>query len=165
MKIFLGTDHGGFEFKEEIKKFLNDEGHEVEDIGALEYDAKDDYPDFIIPAARKVAETPNSKGIIFGGSGQGEAISANRIQGVRAAVFYGTKTAVGAIDISGKKSDDPFEIVKLSRIHNDANILSIGVRFVDSDTAKKAVKLWLETDFTNEERHQNRINKIDELSR
>ena len=146
-KIFLGTDHAGFELKEEIKKYLMNLGYEVEDRGAFSYDAEDDYPDFISAAAEKVALTPGSRGIIFGGSGQGEAICANKAKGIRAAVFYGSNT----------------EIVNLSRTHNDANILSIGARFVSKEEAEAAVKLWLETDFSNQSRHKRRIKKISEI--
>ncbi|HIM53113.1 MAG TPA: RpiB/LacA/LacB family sugar-phosphate isomerase, partial [Candidatus Marinimicrobia bacterium] len=106
MKIYLATDHAGFELKEFMKTHLKALNYDVEDCGALEMDPLDDYPDFIIPAAQKVASDPNSKGIIMGGSGQGEAIAANRIKGARAVVYY----------------DGPLEIVKLSRTHNNANI-------------------------------------------
>jgi len=147
-KIILGTDHAGFELKEEIKKYLQEQGFEVEDAGVHEYNSKDDYPVFIEAAAKKVAEDPGkNKGIIFGGSGQGEAIVANKIKGIRAAVYYGNN----------------MDIVKLSRIHNNANILSIGARFIPKEEAIKAVKLWLETDFINEERHSRRINQVKEI--
>jgi|TARA_Y100000310_G_scaffold254839_1_gene262016 ribose 5-phosphate isomerase B len=142
-KIVLATDHAGFELKEEIKKYLVESGMEVEDMGAYTLDPKDDYPDFIIPAAKKVAEE-QSKGIIFGASGQGEAIAANKIKGIRAALYYGK-------DI---------KIVKLSRTHNDTNILSLGAKFLAKDEAIKAVNVWLKTDFSNEERHIRRIKKI-----
>lgn len=144
-KIFLGSDHAGFELKEHIKKYLIKSGFNVEDKGAFEFDAQDDYPDFIVPVAKKVAENPeNNKGIIFGASGQGEAIAANKIKGVRAALYYGSN----------------LEIVKLSRTHNNANILSLGARFLTKEQAIEAVKLWLNTDFSNEERHIRRIKKI-----
>lgn len=144
-KIILGTDHAGFELKEHIKKFLQDNGFEVEDEGAHRFDKNDDYPDFIAPAAKKVSKDPKAKGIIFGASGQGEAIAANKISGIRAALYYGHN----------------LEIVKLSRTHNDANILSLGARFISSDEAIEAIKLWLSTDFSGEERHKRRIKKID----
>ncbi len=145
-KIILGADHAGFELKEEIKKFLKNEGYEVQDEGAHEYDELDDYPDFVIPAARKVAKE-NAKGVIFGGSGQGEAIAANKVNGIRAAVYYG-----GGL-----------ELVELSRLHNNANILSLGARFMAKEHAVEAVKLWLSTDFKGEERHVRRINKIKKI--
>mgnify|MGYP003298547406 FL=1 len=114
MKIHLATDHAGLELKEKVKLYLSDLNYEVIDHGAYEYDALDDYPDFIFPCANAVSNDPESKGIILGGSGQGEAMAANRVKGVRAAVFY----------------NGPDEIIKLSRQHNDANILSLGARFM-----------------------------------
>ncbi len=144
--IFLGTDHAGFELKEEIKKYLEKEGYKVEDRGAYSYDEQDDYPEFIFKAAKKVSETPGSRGIVFGGSGQGEAIVANKVPGIRAAVYYGN-----------------IEIITLSRAHNDANILSIGARFVSKKEAIDAVKSWLSTSFLNEERHKRRINQISKI--
>ena len=146
-KIFLGTDHAGFELKEEIKKYLIDSGFQVEDKGAHKLDPNDDYPDFIVPVAKAVAKNPGSMGIILGASGQGEAMAANRIKGARAAVYYGSN----------------IEIVKLSRTHNNANILSLGARFLTKEEAVKAVKFWLGSDFSSEERHIRRIKKIDEV--
>jgi ribose 5-phosphate isomerase B len=147
-KIFLGSDHAGFELKEHIKKYLIESGFNVEDKGAYKLDQQDDYPDFIVPVAKKVAENPeNNKAIIFGASGQGEAIVANKIKGVRAAIYYGSN----------------LEIVKLSRTHNNANILSLRARFLTKEQAAEAVKLWLKTDFSNEERHIRRIKKIDNI--
>lgn len=145
MKIYIGTDHAGFELRDDLVSFLKVHGHEVEDMGAHMFDALDDYPDFIRPVAEAVAKDQSARGIILGGSGQGEAMCANRIKGVRAAVYYG-----GNLDI-----------VKLSREHNDANILSLGARFVDLDEAKEAVLLWLETSFSGEEKHARRIAKLD----
>ena len=143
--IILAADHAGFELKEKIKAYLTGLGYECKDMGAVKMDPVDDYPDFIIPAARKVAENPGeNRGIIFGGSGQGEAMAANRIKGVRAAVYYG-----GAE-----------EIIRLSREQNNANVLSIGVRFVTLAQAKKAVKMWLETPFSEDKRHIRRISKF-----
>jgi len=146
-KIILGSDHAGFELKEQIKKFLIESGMDVEDKGAQTLNPKDDYPNFIIPAAKTVAENPNNRGIIFGASGQGEAIAANKIKGVRAVVYYGKN----------------MEIVKLSRTHNNTNILSLGAKFLTKEEAIKAVKLWLKTDFSNEERHKRRIKQISRL--
>lgn len=145
MKIYLATDHAGFELKEKIKDFLIKEGYEVEDCGAHELDKDDDYPDFIAKAAKAVSQDPeNSVGIIFGGSGQGEAMTANKFPGVRAAMYYGNQ----------------LEIVTLSREHNNANILSLGARFLSFEQAQEAVKLWLNTPFNGDERHVRRINKI-----
>jgi len=146
--LYIASDHAGFELKEKLKTFLADLGREAKDCGAFSYNEKDDYPDFILPAARAVAEDPeNNRAIILGGSGQGEAMAANRIRGVRAAVLY--------------KYDE--EIIKLSRRHNNANIISLGARFLNEEDARKAVKLWLETPFSGEERHKRRIKKLDDF--
>ncbi|MEK7085195.1 MAG: RpiB/LacA/LacB family sugar-phosphate isomerase [Patescibacteria group bacterium] len=147
MKIYIGTDHAGFELKEALKKYLAEIGHEVEDKGAFSLNLEDDYPDFIRPVAEAVAADPeNTRGIVLGGSGQGEAMVASRYKGVRAAVYYG-----------GER-----EIIKLSREHNNANILSLGARFISAEEAKEAVKLWLDTPFSGEARHIRRIEKIDQ---
>jgi ribose 5-phosphate isomerase B len=145
MKIYIGTDHAGFELKEKLKPFIESLGYEVEDFGAYELNKDDDYPDFVKLVAKAVSNNSNSKGVILGGSGQGEAIVANRFNGVRSDVYYGSN----------------LKAVKLSREHNDANILSLGARFLDEGEAKEAVKLWLETPFSNAERHNRRIKKID----
>ncbi len=144
MKIHLATDHAGLELKEKVKLYLSDLNYEVIDHGAYEYDALDDYPDFIFPCANAVSNDPESKGIILGGSGQGEAMAANRVKGVRAAVFY----------------NGPDEIIKLSRQHNNANILSLGARFMSEEEMYKIIELWLSTDFESG-RHQRRIEKLD----
>ena len=145
MKIHLATDHAGLELKEKVKLYLSDLNYEVIDHGAYEYDALDDYPDFIFPCAKAVSNDPESKGIILGGSGQGEAMAANRVKGVRAAVFY----------------NGPDEIIKLSRQHNNANILSLGARFMSEEEMYKIIEVWLSTDFESG-RHQRRIEKLDE---
>ena len=145
MKIHLATDHAGLELKEKVKLYLSNLDYKVIDHGAYEYDALDDYPDFIFPCAKAVSNDPESKGIILGGSGQGEAMAANRVKGVRAAVFY-----------SG-----PDEIIELSRQHNNANILSLGARFMSYEEMYKVIELWLSTDFEFG-RHQRRIEKLDE---
>ena len=145
MKIHLATDHAGLELKEKVKLHLFDLKYEVIDHGAYEYDALDDYPDFIFPCANAVSNDPESKGIILGGSGQGEAMAANRVKGVRAAVFY----------------NGPDEIIKLSRQHNNANILSLGARFMSEEEMYKVIEVWLSTDFESG-RHQRRIEKLDE---
>ncbi|OHB17315.1 MAG: ribose 5-phosphate isomerase B [Parcubacteria group bacterium RIFCSPHIGHO2_01_FULL_45_26] len=145
--IYLGADHAGFELKEEIKKYLVEQGKEVEDLGAFELNQEDDYPDFVVPVAKKVAENPEqNRGIVLGGSGQGEAIAVNRFKGVRAAVYYG----------------GPFDIVKLSRQHNNANVLSLGARFLTKEQAIEVVDLWLETSF-EAGHHTRRIEKLDEI--
>lgn len=153
--IHIGADHAGYEMKEVLKLFLERKGYEVVDHGAYEYDEDDDYPDFIFPVAQNVILDTDSKGIILGGSGQGEAIVANRVNGVRAVVFNGQYQP-------GDGREVPEEIV-ISRQHNDANILSLGARFLSDEEAKEAVELWLETDFSGEERHLRRIKKIDNL--
>ena len=145
MKIHVATDHAGLELKEKVKLYLSDLNYEVIDHGAYEYDALDDYPDFIFPCANAVSNDPESKGIILGGSGQGEAMAANRVKGVRAAVFY----------------NGPDEIIKLSRQHNNANILSLGARFMSEEEMYKVIEVWLSTDFESG-RHQRRIEKLDE---
>ena len=144
MKIYIATDHAGFELKNRLKEFLQSNNYDVEDCGALVFDSLDDYPDFILPAAKKVSENKNSKGIILGGSGQGEAMAANRIKGIRAIVYYG----------------GPKEIVKLSRMHNNANIISFGARFVSFEQAVEVLKIWLSEEFEGG-RHEARINKLD----
>lgn len=146
MIIYLAGDHAGFELKEKVKKFLIEKGYTIEDCGPAESDEKDDYPDFIHKAAVNIArDQENVRGIIFGGSGEGEAMVANRYRGVRAAVYYG-----GSL-----------EIIALSREHNNANILSLGARFLKEDEALRAISLWLTTSFSGEERHVRRINKIE----
>ena len=144
MKIYIAADHAGFNLKNYLKKQLLADRYDIEDCGAFDFDPLDDYPDFIIPAAEKVANQSNSRGIIIGGSGQGEAMAANRIQGVRAAVYY----------------DGPIDIVKLSRLHNNANILSLGARFLSVERATEILNIWLAEKFEGE-RHENRINKLD----
>lgn len=144
-KIFISSDHAGYNLKEVLAGYLKELGYEVIDKGPFNLDLNDDYPDFISLTAAEVANDPSAKGIILGGSGQGEAMVANRFKGVRASVFYG-----GTLDM-----------IKVTREHNDSNVLSLGARFMTEDEAKAAVKLWLDTSFTNEERHARRINKID----
>ena len=163
MKIYLATDHVGFELKEKLKVFLESKAHSVEDCGAFSYDKDDDYPDFIGKAAEGVSKDPESRGIIFGGSGQGEAMVANKFKGVRCALFYAPAVLTQAADISGRVSSDPYEMIRLTREHNDANMLSIGIRFIHEEEVFKVVELWLNAAFTNEERHSRRIEKIREL--
>src|SRR3989344_4012990 len=144
MKIYIASDHAGFELKKDLIEHLRSKDIEVEDCGAYEFDPDDDYPDFIYPCAQKVANDPGSLGIVIGASGQGEAICANKVKGVRAALFYG-----GDLDL-----------VKRSKDHNDANILSLGAKFLSTGDAKKAVDLWVGEAFSNEQRHKRRIGKI-----
>lgn len=143
--IYLATDHRGYGLKEKIKQWLTKWGYQYEDMGAFEYNKEDDYPDFVSKAAQAVAKEPESnKGIILGGSGQGEAMAANRFKGVRAAVYYA----------------DSEEMIKMSREHNNANVLSLGASFLNEENAKTAIKLWLDTPFSGDERHKRRLAKF-----
>ena len=145
MKIYIGSDHAGFELKRELIPFLSLQGYKPYDCGPSEYNHGDDYPDYIPNVAEHVSNDSGSMGIIIGFSGQGEAMVANRFPNVRCAVFYG-----------GSK-----HALTLSRQHNDANLLSLGSNFVTTQEAKEAVLLWLHTDFSQEERHIRRIQKIE----
>ncbi len=145
MKIYIASDHAGFELKQKLLPFLKELEYEVVDKGAFEYNEGDDYPDFVIPVAQAIAKDSDSRGIILGGSGQGEAICANRFKGVRALVYYG----------------GDLQIVKISREHNDSNVLSLGARFVSEAEAKQALGLWLATPFSGDARHVRRLKKID----
>lgn len=147
MKIFIAADHAGFYLKKQLIGYLEIKGYEVEDCGANEYDEEDDYPDFVIPCASRVARSKPGEvvGIVIGASGNGEAIAANKVKGIRAAVY---------------NSGTHF-IAKAAKEHNNANILSLGARFISPDEAKKAVTTWLEAEFEGG-RHQRRIKKIEE---
>lgn len=146
MKVYIAADHRGFYLKKQLIQYLEVKGYEVEDCGAFEMNDGDDYPDFIIPCAQKVSQDKDSLGIVIGGSGNGEAIAANKVKGVRAAVFNCSK----------------FEIAKLAREDNNANVLSIGARFVMPDDAKKAITAWLEAEYQGG-RHESRLKKIEKL--
>lgn len=161
MKVYLATDHAGFDLKEEVKTFLKEEGYEVEDCGAFTADPNDDYPDLVLPAAMKVSKDPEGLGIICGGSGQGEAMAANKIKNIRCGVFYAPAAPHSAADINGRISEDPFEMVRLLREHNNANMLSLSGRFLQVEDACRAVKIFLETPFSEEERHKRRIGKLE----
>ncbi len=147
MKIFIGSDHAGFELKEKIKEYLMNENWQVEDRGAFVLDNNDDYPNFIKLVAEAVSLDKDSFGIVLGGSGQGEQIVANKIDGIRAIEYYGGN----------------LEIIKLGREHNNANILSLGARFIDEKEAFDAVKIFLKTKFSEEERHSRRLKKITKI--
>lgn len=155
MTIYLAADHAGFELKETIRQYLKEHGHQVEDCGAFEKDTDDDYPDFILPCARHVARDPGSFGVIIGASGQGEAMAANRIAGVRAAVYYGS-ASISQIDAEGAA----LGLIESVRMHNNANVLSLGARFMSEDEAVSAVALFLSTRFSGDERHLRRIGKF-----
>jgi ribose 5-phosphate isomerase B len=145
MKIFISSDHAGFELKRHLVERLALAGHDVRDLGPKEFNPEDDYPDFISLVAKEISREPGTtKGIVIGGSGQGEAMCANKFYGVRAAVYYG-----GNMDI-----------VKLSREHNDANVLSLGARFLSPADAMNAATVWLSTPFSGDERHKRRLQKL-----
>ena len=147
--IYFASDHAGFELKNILLEYVEELGFEVKDCGAYTYDAEDDFTDFIAKAARAVSADPeHASGIILGGSGQGEAMLANRFHDVRAAVYYGGNE----------------RIVTLSREHNDANVLSLGARFLTHAQAKEAVKVWLQTPHSHTEKYERRNDKIDSLS-
>lgn len=139
MRIHLGSDHAGFELKAALLEHLREQGHDVVDHGALEYDALDDYPPFCVAAAQAVVDDPGSLGVVIGGSGNGEQIAANKVAGVRAALVWST------------------EIAQLAREHNDANVMGIGARQHDLDTAKALVDTFVSTPFSQDERHIRRI--------
>ncbi|HJQ43021.1 MAG TPA: ribose-5-phosphate isomerase [Jatrophihabitantaceae bacterium] len=139
MRVFLGTDHAGFELKERIVTHLREQGHDPVDCGAHTYDPDDDYPAPCIAAARRTVAEPGSLGIVIGGSGNGEQIAANKVRGVRAALVWSDDTA------------------QLAREHNDANVMSIGARNHSEDDALRFVDVFLATPFSNGERHQRRI--------
>lgn len=145
MQLYLASDHAGFALKGELLLLLQAKGYAVEDCGPHAFDAQDDYPDYVLPCAQKVAATPGSMGVVVGLSGQGEAVAANRVKGARAAVYYG----------------GPEEVLTLSRQHNNANILSLGAKFLTTEAAVVAVLAWLEAEFAGDERHLRRIAKLD----
>ena len=156
MNIYIASDHAGFALKSALIPFVQSLGHEVEDYGPSSLQDGDDFPDYIIPCAQKVAGDKDSFGIVIGASGQGEAMAANRVKGARAAVFYG--------DSSHEQTDESGNILNLlqsTRAHNNANILALGARFITNEVAKSAVKLFLDTPFSDDERHVRRIAKLD----
>lgn len=163
MKVYLGTDHAGFELKEKVKAFLQKEGYDVVDFGAYDNDKDDDYPVFVGKAAGAVSKDPTSRGIVFGGSGQGEAMVANKYKNVRCALFYALNNNKCVVDVNGKTSSDPYEMLRLTREHNDANMLSLGARLIEEESAIKAVQIFLETPFSGEERHRRRIEMMKEI--
>jgi ribose 5-phosphate isomerase B len=142
MKVHIGSDHAGLEFKARIITHLKNNGHDVTDHGPHQYDALDDYPVFCIPTAIATAKDPTSFGIVLGGSGNGEQIAANKVKGVRAALVWSIETA------------------KLAREHNNANVISLGGRLHDEAFCLQLVDTFLATPFTNDERHVRRINQI-----
>lgn len=141
MKIALGSDHAGYRYKEKIKELLPSLGHEVVDFGTDSTEPVD-YPKFIRPAAEAVARGECDRGIVLGGSGNGEAIAANKVRGVRCALCWNDETA------------------RLSRQHNDSNVLSLGERMISEEMALQIVRIWLSTDFEGG-RHANRIAQLE----
>jgi len=139
MRVHLGSDHAGLELKTHLSRWLTDQGHEVVDHGPVEYDAEDDYPPYCIAAAEGVVGDPGSLGVVIGGSGNGEQIAANKVKGVRAALAWSRETA------------------ELGRLHNDANVVSLGARMHEIDDAIDFVATFISTDFTGEERHVRRL--------
>jgi ribose 5-phosphate isomerase B len=146
MKVYIGSDHAGFEMKRNLIPAILEDGFEVVDMGPEKYEHDDDYPDYISKVAQEVSNDPRSMGIVIGWSGQGEAMVANRFSNVRCATYYGgTKHAI-----------------TLSREHNNSNMLSLGAHFMTNIEAKEAVLLWLHTRFSGDERHERRIKKIEQ---
>lgn len=142
MRVHIATDHAAFELKEYLAEKLREAGHDLVDHGATSYDAEDDYPDTCIPCAEAVVADPGSLGIVLGGSGNGEQLAANRVKGCRAILAYNT------------------EIAALGREHNNANVISLGGRFVSNEQALEIVNVFLEQRFTDEERHARRVRKM-----
>lgn len=142
--LYIGSDHAGFYLKEELKKYLLELGYEFEDLGNKDLDPLDDYPDFALAVGKKVAET-GGKGLLICSTGLGMAIAANKVAGVRAAVCWDDFTALQ------------------SREHNDTNVLCLAGKVLDTETAKKITRVWLETEFSGEERHKRRLSKIKEI--
>lgn len=163
MKVYFASDHAGFETKNKLVEFVRDQlGYEVEDCGALVDDPQDDYPELIAAAARKLSQDlaagKDSRAIVAGASGQGEAIVANRFKGVRCALYYGDP-GTDQVDASGRRLD----ILASTREHNNANALSLGLRFLTLDQAKDAVTRWLAAPFPGDARHARRITQIDQV--
>jgi len=149
VKVYFAADHAGFDLKNVLIRFAKDKGYAVEDCGAHEKNPEDDYPMIIACAAEKISQNPGDRAVVIGGSGQGEAIVANRFPNVRAVVYYGGKP----------------DIIRLSREHNDANVLSLGARFVNEENAKDVLLDWLRRDGPTEKRHQRRVVQIENVYR
>ncbi len=142
MRVFLGSDHAGFELKRDLAKWLSEAGHEVVDVGPASYQPDDDYPAYCLHTAARVVASPGSLGVVIGGSGNGEQISANKIPGVRAALAWNETTA------------------RLARQHNDANVVAIGARTHSLEEAARIVITFVDTSFSHGERHARRIGQI-----
>ena len=148
-RIYFSGDHAGFRLKEKLKKWLEKKGYKIKDFGSLEYKETDDYPDFVIPMARRVAKDGNSRGICVAGSGIGEVMATAKIRGTRPVLFH-----------SGKNMK---RFLVTSRVHDNANILSLGSRFLTEKQAKRGIEIWLKTDFPGETRHRRRLKKYANL--
>jgi ribose 5-phosphate isomerase B len=142
VRVYLGSDHAGFELKARLVARLGELGHEPVDCGPHVFDPEDDYPPYVLLAASRTAADPESRGIVIGGSGNGEAIAANKVRGVRCALAFSDDTA------------------RLAREHNDANVLSLGARMYDEATAVRYAELFLSTAFSREERHVRRLAQL-----
>ena len=147
MRVYIASDHAGFELKAHLVKHLTESGHEVTDVGALAYDANDDYPPFCVEAARRTVADPGSLGIVLGGSGNGEQIAANKVPGCRAALAWSVETAT------------------LAREHNDAQVVGIGARMHTLEEATTIAEAFLATPFSEGERHKRRIELLAEYER
>jgi ribose 5-phosphate isomerase B len=159
-KILIASDHAGFALKDVLMERIRGLGHDVEDMGPFTYNQDDDYPDYLTPLAKRIAESPEMRAVVIGGSGQGEAMCVNRVSGVRSCVFYGPMRVTSSLDIEGDRSEDGYDIVRLPRLHNDANILSLGARFLSEEEANEAVRIFLETPFSGTTRHTRRLTKF-----
>jgi ribose 5-phosphate isomerase B len=142
VRVYLGSDHAGYELKEHLARWLAEHGHEPVDCGPPAYDPDDDYPPYVLAAALRVAGDPGSLGVVLGGSGNGEAIAANKVPGIRAALAWTEETAT------------------LGRQHNDANVLSLGARMYDAAAATRFVEAFVSTPFSGEERHARRLDML-----
>jgi ribose 5-phosphate isomerase B len=147
VRVYLGSDHAGFELKASLRQWLGEAGHEPVDCGPASYDGDDDYPPYVLHAAASVIADPGSLGIVIGGSGNGEQIAANKVAGVRAALAWNEETA------------------RLARLHNDANVLSLGARMHPVEVAVGLVRVFVETAFSGESRHARRLQMISEYER
>lgn len=161
MTVYVATDHAGYQLKNLLIPFLKSLGHDVVDCGAHEYDVADDYPPLIAEAARKLSNDAlggrDSRAVVIGASGQGEAMVANRFKGVRCALYYGAPKQ-SQVDAGGKE----LNMLQSTRVHNNANALSLGARFLSIEEVKEALQVWLSTPFSNDERHARRIEQIDQ---
>jgi ribose 5-phosphate isomerase B len=147
VRVYIGSDHAGFELKTHLVEHLSGLGHEVVDVGAPSYDAEDDYPPYCVEAARRTVDDEGSLGIVVGGSGNGEQIAANKVPGCRAALAWSTETA------------------SLARQHNDAQVVGIGARMHTTEQAMKIVETFIATPFSEGERHKRRIALLAEYER